>query len=56
MLCFSQAIRDLAIDGFMATQSTYLNNDSRRVNYLSMEYLIEKMLENNVYALGRVIS
>ena len=52
MLCFSQAIRDLAIDGFMATQSTYLNKDSRRVNYLSMEYLIGKMLENNVYALG----
>ena len=52
MLCFSHAIRDMAVDGFMATQSSYLANDSRRVNYLSMEFLIGKMLENNVYALG----
>ncbi|MAI19975.1 MAG: glycogen phosphorylase [Kiritimatiellaceae bacterium] len=52
MLCFSHAIRDMAVDGFMATQATYRKNDSRRVNYLSMEFLIGKMLENNVYALG----
>ena len=54
MLCFSHAIRDMAVDGFMATQATYRKNDSRRVNYLSMEFLIGKMLENNVYALGVV--
>lgn len=49
---FSHAVRDMAVDGFIATQKEYLDQDVRRVNYLSMEYLIGKMLENNVYALG----
>ncbi len=52
MMCFSHAVRDMAVDGFIATQRQYLDQDVRRVNYLSMEYLIGKMLENNVYALG----
>jgi starch phosphorylase len=52
MMCFSHAVRDMAVDGFIATQRQYLEDDVRRVNYLSMEYLIGKMLENNVYALG----
>ncbi len=52
MICFSHAVRDMAVDGFIATQKQYLENDVRRVNYLSMEYLIGKMLQNNVYALG----
>jgi starch phosphorylase len=42
----------MAVDGFIATQKKYLDQDVRRVNYLSMEYLIGKMLENNIYALG----
>jgi len=52
MMCFSHAVRDMAVDGFIATQRQYLDRDVRRVNYLSMEYLIGKMLANNVYALG----
>ncbi len=52
MMCFSHAVRDMAVDGFIATQKQYLDQDVRRVNYLSMEYLIGKMLENNIYALG----
>ncbi|MBN2162485.1 MAG: glycogen/starch/alpha-glucan phosphorylase [Pontiellaceae bacterium] len=52
MMCFSHAVRDMAVDGFIATQKQYLEQDVRRVNYLSMEYLIGKMLENNMYALG----
>ncbi len=52
MMCFSHAVRDMAVDGFIATQKKYLDQDVRRVNYLSMEYLIGKMLENNMYALG----
>ncbi len=52
MMCFSQAVRDMAVDGFIATQRQYLDQDVRRVNYLSMEYLIGKMLSNNIYALG----
>jgi len=54
MSCFSHAVRDMAVDGFIATQRTYLEQDVRRVNYLSMEYLIGKMLENNMHALGIV--
>ncbi|MDF7806010.1 glycogen/starch/alpha-glucan phosphorylase [Pontiellaceae bacterium B12219] len=52
MVCFSHAVRDMAVDGFIATQRQYLQEDVRRVNYLSMEYLIGKMLANNIYALG----
>jgi starch phosphorylase len=52
MVCFSHAVRDMAVDGFIATQRQYLEEDVRRVNYLSMEYLIGKMLSNNIYALG----
>ncbi|WP_372808173.1 glycogen/starch/alpha-glucan phosphorylase [Pontiella sp.] len=54
MMCFSHAVRDMAVDGFIATQRQYLDKDVRRVNYLSMEYLIGKMLANNVVALGIV--
>ena len=52
MMCFSHAVRDMAVDGFIETQREYLDQDVRRVNYLSLEYLIGKMCENNVLALG----
>lgn len=48
---FAHVVRDLAVDGFTKTQETYLNEDVKRVYYLSMEFLIGKMLERNVLAL-----
>jgi starch phosphorylase len=48
---FAHVVRDLAIDGFTATQEQYLLKDVKRVYYLSMEFLIGKMLERNMLAL-----
>ncbi len=48
---FAHVVRDLAVDGFTTTQRTYLEKDIKRVYYLSMEFLIGKMLERNVLAL-----
>ncbi len=47
---FAHVVRDLAVDGFTATQEAYLQKDVKRVYYLSMEFLIGKMLERNVLA------
>jgi starch phosphorylase len=49
---FAHTLRDLAVDGFTATQETYLQKDVKRIYYLSMEFLIGKMLERNILALG----
>ena len=47
---FAHVIRDLAVDGFTATQQEYLEKDVKRVYYLSLEFLIGKMLERNMIA------
>lgn len=49
---FAHVVRDLVVDGFTATQEEYLQKDVKRVYYLSMEFLIGKLLERNVLALG----
>jgi starch phosphorylase len=54
LTAFSLGIRDLAVDLFIDTQRTYLNEDVKRIYYLSMEFLVGKFLERNLYALGVV--
>jgi len=49
---FAHVVRDLAVDGFTITQRTYLDKDVKRLYYLSLEFLIGKMLEQNILSLG----
>jgi starch phosphorylase len=46
------AVRDRIIDRWMDTQTTYYKNNPKRLYYLSLEYLIGKLFENNVLNLG----
>ncbi len=48
----SMAVRDLAVDRMIATQTVYLDQDVRRVYYLSMEYLLGRLLANNILCIG----
>lgn len=52
LMSFSAAIRDICIDRFIATQRAYVDQDAKRVYYLSMEFLTGKFLQNNLVALG----
>lgn len=52
LLGFSLAIRELAMDRMIATQRAYVDRDVKRVYYISMEFLLGRLLENNVAALG----
>lgn len=51
-VAFAYAIRELAMDRMIATQRTYVEEDVKRVYYLSMEFLLGRMLENNIAAVG----
>ena len=48
----SMAVRDLAVDRMIATQAAYLDRDARRIYYLSMEFLIGRLLANNILSIG----
>ncbi|HMP96619.1 MAG TPA: glycogen/starch/alpha-glucan phosphorylase [Kiritimatiellia bacterium] len=52
LMSFSYAIRELAMDRMIATQRAYVDKDVKRVYYISMEFLLGRLLENNVAALG----
>ncbi len=46
------AVRDRLIDQWIKTQRSYYEDESKRVYYLSMEYLPGKSLLNNLHCLG----
>ena len=48
----SLAVRDRIIDRWFSTQKRYYTENSKRVYYLSLEFLLGRMLENNVINLG----
>jgi len=52
LMSFSYAIRELAMDRMISTQRAYVDHDVKRIYYISMEYLLGRLLENNVAALG----
>tara|TARA_B100000674_G_scaffold497355_1_gene530835 strand:- start:714 stop:3185 length:2472 start_codon:yes stop_codon:yes gene_type:complete len=48
----SLAVRDRIIDRWFSTQKRYYQENCKRVYYLSLEFLLGRMLENNVINLG----
>jgi len=48
----AMAVRDCILERFIATQGVHNDGNVRRVYYLSMEYLIGRLLENNLYNTG----
>lgn len=45
-------IRDRIVENWIATQQRYHNENSKRVYYLSLEFLMGRLMGNNIYSLG----
>ena len=46
------AVREKVVDRFIETQATHNHEDARRVYYLSLEYLMGRLLNSNLCNLG----
>lgn len=46
------AVRDFCVDGMFKTAARHSKKDPKRVYYLSVEYLIGRLLENNLHNFG----
>ena len=46
------SVRDLCIDQMFDTAARHSKKDPKRIYYLSMEYLIGRLLENNLHNFG----
>ncbi|MEQ8222492.1 MAG: glycogen/starch/alpha-glucan phosphorylase, partial [Candidatus Eremiobacterota bacterium] len=51
-MAFSHAVRDRILDTMLETEEKYLKEGSKRLYYLSIEFLLGRLLENNVYNTG----
>ncbi|MCH6257165.1 glycogen/starch/alpha-glucan phosphorylase [Puniceicoccaceae bacterium K14] len=51
-LCLSLAVRDRLVDNMIATQTKHHETNTRRLYYLSLEYLMGRMLVDNMHNSG----
>jgi len=50
-LSLAMTIRDMAVERMITTQGAYLDHNVKRVYYLSMEFLMGRLLSNNMIAM-----
>ena len=48
----SAAVQELVLEGLRKTQKTHYINDTRAVHYLSAEFLMGRLLSNNMHNFG----